>query len=106
MYHIPDRVVPDVYMLGAIITHGIPQQSSPPLVVTENHSGIHHLSNSSLRSFCDQVASHEVILVAMYLVSAVLIATDFCFLLIQDIEAEPKENQHLEMLLQSSTLPA
>jgi len=44
MYHIPDKVVPDVYMLGAIIEHRIPQQSNPPLVVTEDHDGIHHVS--------------------------------------------------------------
>ena len=30
----------------------------------------------------------------MYSVSVVLIATDFYFLLIHDIEAESKENQH------------
>ena len=38
--------------------------------------------------------------------SAVLKATDFYFLLTQDIEAEPKENQHSEALLQSTMLPA
>ena len=94
MYHILDKVVPDVYMLGAIITHRIPQQSNPPLVVIEDHGGIHHVSNSSLKRFRYQATLHEAILVAMYSVSAVLIVTDFCFLLIQDIELKPKENQH------------
>jgi len=51
-------------------------------------------TNSSLKSFHNQAASYEIIIIAMYLVSAVLIATDFSFLLIHDIEVEPKENQH------------
>jgi len=49
--------------------------------------------NNSLKSFYNHAASHEVILVAMYLVSVVLIEIDLCFLLIRDIEAESKENQ-------------
>ncbi len=44
IYHIPDKVVHDVYMLGAIIEYEIPQQSNPPLVVTEDHGGIQHVS--------------------------------------------------------------
>ena len=44
MYHIPDKVVFDVYMLATIIEHGIPQQSNPPLVVTEDHGVIQHVS--------------------------------------------------------------
>ena len=51
-------------------------------------------TNNSLKSFCNHATSHEVILVAMYSVSAMLLATGFCFLLIHDIEAESKENQH------------
>ena len=57
--------------------------------------------NNSLKSFLNQTTSQEAILTAMYLASAVLKATDFCFLLIQDIEAEPKEKQHLEVLLRN-----
>jgi hypothetical protein len=49
-------------------------------------------TNNALKSFHNQAASHKIILVAMYSVSAVLIAIDFCFLLIHDIEAESKEN--------------
>ena len=45
-------------------------------------------------------------LAAIYFASAVLKATDFCFLLIQDIEADPKVKQHPEVLLRSTTLPA
>ena len=44
IYHIPDKVVPNVYMLGAIIEYEIPQQSNPPLVVTKDHGGIQHVS--------------------------------------------------------------
>ena len=50
-------------------------------------------SNSSLKSFPNQAASYEIILVDMYLVSTVLMATDFCFLLIHYIEAESKEDR-------------
>ena len=44
MYRIPDKVVPDVYMLRAIVEHRIPHQSNPPLVVTKDHGGIQHVS--------------------------------------------------------------
>lgn len=44
LYHILNKVVLDVDMLGAIIEHRIPQQSNPPLVVTEDHNGIQHMS--------------------------------------------------------------
>jgi len=42
--HILDKVAPNVYMFGAIIEHRIPQQSNPPLVITEDHDGIQHVS--------------------------------------------------------------
>jgi len=79
------------------INHRIRDSStieSPPLVVTEDHSGIFMCTNISLKSFHNQATSYEIILVAMDSVSVVLIATDFCFLLIHDIEAEHKEKQH------------
>jgi hypothetical protein len=41
----------------------------------------------------------------MYFASAVLSATDFCFLLVQDIIAEPKLKHTPEVLFLSSTLP-
>jgi len=62
--------------------------------------------NSSLKRFRNQTASQEAMLAAMYSASVVLKATDFCFLLIQDIEANAKERQHPEVLFQSSILPA
>jgi len=40
MYHIQNKVVPDVYMLGAIIEYEILQQSNPLLVDMEDHGGI------------------------------------------------------------------
>jgi len=45
-------------------------------------------------------------LATIYPALAVLKAIDFCFLLIQDIEADPKVKQHSEVLLRSTTLPA
>jgi len=89
-YHIPDKAVSDVYLQEQSLNMGFLNNRIPPLVVTENHSGIHHVY--SLKSFHNQATSYEVILVVMYPVSAVLITTDFCFLLIHDIEAESKEN--------------
>ena len=44
-------------------------------------------SNSSLKSFPNKAASYEIILVDMYSVSVVLMATNFYFLLIHYIEA-------------------
>jgi len=58
--------------------------------------------NNSLKSFRNQTASQEAMLVAIYFASAVLKAIDFYFLLIQDIEADPKEKQHSKVLLRSS----
>jgi len=87
-YHIPD----DVYLLEQSTNTGFLNNRIPPLVITENHNGM--CSNSSLKSFPNQAASYEIILVDMYLVSVVLMATDFCFLLIHYIEAESKEKHH------------
>ena len=50
--------------------------------------------NSSVKSFHNQIASHEIMLAAIYSALVVLRVTDFCFLLIQDIEADSKEKQH------------
>ena len=62
--------------------------------------------NNSLKSFRNQTVSQQAILAAMYSASAVLKATDFCFLLIHEIEAEPRLKQHPDVLLRSTTLPA
>ena len=51
-------------------------------------------TNISLKSFNNQTASQKVILSVMYSALVVLRVTDFCFLLIQDIEADSKEKQH------------
>ena len=62
--------------------------------------------NNSLKSFLNQTTSQQGILAAMYSASALLKATNFYFLLIQDSEAEPSEKQHINVLLRSSTFPA
>ena len=49
----------------------------------------------------NQVASQQAIHAAMYSALAVLKATDFCFL----HEAVPSVKQHLDVLLESTTLP-
>ena len=61
--------------------------------------------NNSLKSFHNQTTSQQAMLATIYLASAVLKATDFCFLLIQDIEAKPKVKQHPDVILRSTTLP-
>ena len=81
-----------VYLLEQLTNTGFLNNRIPPLVVTENHNGM--CSNSSLKSFPNQAASYEIILIDMYLVSVVLMATDFCFLLIHYIKAESKEKQY------------
>ena len=40
LYHIPDKVVPDINMLGLIVEHWILEQANPTLVITEYHGGI------------------------------------------------------------------
>ena len=62
--------------------------------------------NSSLKSILNQTASQQSILVAMYSASTVLKATNFYFLLIHEIEVEPRLKQHPDVLLRSTTLPA
>jgi len=54
--------------------------------------------NSSLKSFLHQTASQQAILAAMYFALVVLKAIDFSFLLIQHIEANPKEKKHPDIL--------
>ena len=83
----------------------IPQQSNPPRLSQRITVVFIMCTNNSLKSFCNHATSHEIILVAMYSVSAVLIATDFYFLLIHDIEAESKENQHSEVIFLHAACP-
>ena len=40
VYHIPDKVVPDINMLGSIVEHEILGQPNPTLVIIEYHGGI------------------------------------------------------------------
>ena len=40
LYHIPDKVVPDINMLGSIVEHGILEQPNPTLVITKYHDRI------------------------------------------------------------------
>jgi len=44
MYHIPDKVVPDINMLGAVMKHGILRMMNPTSVVAKVHGGIQHMS--------------------------------------------------------------
>ena len=91
-YHILDKAVFDVYLLDQSLNTEFLNNRIPPLVVIENHNGIHHVY--SLKSFHNQATSYEVILIVMYVVLVVLITIDFFFLLIHDIKVESKENQH------------
>ena len=40
LYHILDKVVPDINILGSIVEHGILRQPNLTLVITEYHGGI------------------------------------------------------------------
>ena len=40
LYHIPDKVVPDINMLGSIVEHEILGQPNPTLVITKDNGGI------------------------------------------------------------------
>ena len=107
LYHIPDKVVPDIIMLGSIVEHGILKQPNPTPVITDYHGVVSSTcTNNSLKRFRNQTASQQAILSAMYSATAVLKATDFCFLLIHDIEADPSVKQHPYVLLRSTTLLA
>eukprot|EP00253_Pinus_taeda_P024360 PITA_24360 len=38
LYHIPDKVVPDINMLGSVVEHRILSHTNPTLIITEYHS--------------------------------------------------------------------
>ena len=40
LYHIPDKAVPDINMLGSIVEHGMLGQPNPTLVITEDNGRI------------------------------------------------------------------
>ena len=40
LYHIPDKVVPDINVLGSLVEHEILGHLNPTLVITEYHGGI------------------------------------------------------------------
>ena len=51
------------------------------------------------------MTSHEVVLAAIYLASAELSATDFCFLLHQEVIPDPRLKQYPLVLFRSTGLP-
>ena len=40
LYHIPNKVVPDINMLGSVVEHRILSHTNPTLVIIEYHGGI------------------------------------------------------------------
>ena len=106
LYHVLDKVVPHINMLDRSWDTGFSERRIPLWLSQRIMVVSSTCPNSSLKSFLNQTASQQAILAAMYLASAMLKATDFCFLLIQEIEAEPRVKQHPNVLLQSTTLPA
>ena len=40
LYHIPDKVVPNINMLGSIVDHKILRKINPTLVITKDNGGI------------------------------------------------------------------
>ena len=46
LYHISDKVVPDINMLGVGMKHEIFRKTNPTLVVAEDHGGIWHMPKS------------------------------------------------------------
>ena len=40
LYHISDKVVPDINMLGSIVEHEILRKMNPTLVITKDNCGI------------------------------------------------------------------
>lgn len=98
LHHISNIMVYDINMVGAIMEYGILSQTNPTwfsqrITVLSNVN-----PNNSLKSFRNQTASQEAMLGAIYSALPVLKDTDFCLLLIQDIEVDPKEKQHPEVL--------
>ena len=43
LYHISDKLVPDINMLGSIMEHGILRQPNPTLVIIEYRVGIYRM---------------------------------------------------------------
>ena len=40
LYHIPNKVVPDINILGSIVEHGILGKINPTLVITKDNGDI------------------------------------------------------------------
>ena len=43
LYHVPDKVVPNINMLGSVVEHKILRKTNSTLVVTKDHGGIQHM---------------------------------------------------------------
>ena len=59
-----------------------------------------------MSSFLSHMASHKVVLAAIYSASVVLSATYFCFLLHQEVIPDPMLKQYPVVLFRSIELPA
>ena len=82
LYTIPNEVIPDIDVLATIMKHWIRRELNASLIVTLYYNGLHPLSKI-------QITSHTAKLVAMYLASTEISATDLCFLLNQEKTIDP-----------------
>ena len=103
LHHIPDIVILDLDMLQLVMEHYILRAT---LVVTMYTSSIHLRSNKSGSSFLSHTASQLDEQVVTYSASAVLSATQDCFMLNQEITPDPILKQHPEVLFLSMELPS
>ena len=63
------------------------------------------LLNRFTSSFLSHMTSHEAVLAAIYSASDELRATNFCFLLHEEVIPDPMLKQYLEVLFESIELP-
>ena len=43
LYHVLDKVVPDINMFGLIVEHRILRKTNPTLVIAKDNDGIYHM---------------------------------------------------------------
>ena len=106
LHHIPDMVILDLDMFRLVMEHRVLRQLHTTLVVAMYASSINKRSNKSYSSFLSHTISQPAKQAMTYSASAILSATQDCFMLNQEITPDPILKQHPEVLFLLMALPA
>ena len=90
LHHIMYELIHILCVLRLVMKYRIHWHLRTTLVISVNHGWLWNLANNPVRSLRSQTAFLDAELAVIYSTSAVLRATEFCFLLYQEITAELK----------------